>query len=191
MNPALGRDPGLLQDERSDPPLRAVIGSLLSRCTHASIALSNVRLAMIDLADDELAAVRQCRILLGRLDARSLGGLSVHDAAALRHADALLHFIGSSRVEIRSAGLATWAPDFSIYTRHRGAGHSQERTGTALIGAHWFREPTAAGGPSFTVRSSEALIVELALARFDELWQNAYDIRAAVLDTVRMWSGRV
>jgi hypothetical protein len=184
--------PGLI-DERHDPPLRTVIGSLLGGCSHASIALGNVRLAMIDLDEGELSGVEHCRILLGRLDARALGAAGPADATTQRHAGALLDFIGSDRVEIRSAGLSTWTPDFSVYLGRAGIALPVGTTPTArtaLIGAHWFREPAAAGGPSFTVSTSDAAAVDLALSRFDELWQGAYDIRTAVLDAVRAWSLR-
>ena len=102
-----------LIDEHSSPSLRTVIGRLLASAGCADFAVSNIRLAMLDLTESELSRIRRCRILLGRLDARALCSAD-HSAADLT-ARALLHFIDSGRVEIRNGRLATWAPDFSVF----------------------------------------------------------------------------
>jgi hypothetical protein len=62
----------VLLDERSQPPLRAVIGALLGSAREADIAVMHVRIAALDLHADELTHVRKCRILLGKLDAQAL-----------------------------------------------------------------------------------------------------------------------
>jgi hypothetical protein len=171
-----------LMDERSDPPLRAVIGGLLARCTRADIAVANIRLAALDLGDAELEGVSRCRILLGGLDARALHGSEHSDAAALERSRALLRFLESDRVRIRSAGRSSWVPDFSLY--HQPGGR------VALIGAHYFREPIAARGPSLTCMLTDAASADLLAARFDELWNGGHDVGAAVRDTVRQWIAR-
>lgn len=171
-----------LMDEKSDPPLRAVIGGLLARCTRADIAVASIRLAALDLGDAELEGVSRCRILVGGLDARALDGGVHSDAAALDRSRALLRFLESDRVRIRSAGRSSWMPDFSLY-------HESGRR-VALIGAHYFREPVAAHGPSLTCMLTDADSAELLAARFDELWNGGHDVGAAVRDTVRQWIAR-
>jgi hypothetical protein len=103
----------VLLHETSDPPLREVIGRLLGAATRADIAVANMRLGMLDLHAGELARVTHCRVLLGRLDAQSLAGTTAA-AATAASLDRLLEFVMSERVEIRSAGMGAWLPDFSV-----------------------------------------------------------------------------
>lgn len=172
-----------LIDERSLPPLRVVLGRLLARAGCADIAVSNMRLAMLDLSESELSRVRRCRILLGRLDSRALDAAA--DASAVMSARALLHFIDSGCVEIRSAGLANWTPDFSVYRELNGG-----TARTCLIGAHYFREPVSSNGPSFTVCIDDDDAIELICRRFEELWENGYDVTATITATVKTWADR-
>ena len=60
-----------LLDEQSQPPLRAVIGALLTSADSADIAVMRVRLAALDLREKELTRVSRCRILIGQLDAQT------------------------------------------------------------------------------------------------------------------------
>jgi hypothetical protein len=172
-----------LIDELAEPPLRFIIGSLLGRCDSADIAVSHMRLAMLDFAESELRRVRRCRILLGRLDARSLGGGSPlpHDLPTAR---ALLHFVRSDRVEIRAAGLASWAPDFSVYRQV----DRPEGKRVCLIGAHYFREPAAVNGPSFTACIDDDVAVDLVCSRFEQIWDAGYDVRDTVLAALHAWT---
>lgn len=170
-----------LIDERSTPSLRTVLGRLLARSGCADIAVNSIRLAVLDLTEAELSRVRRCRILLGRLDARALD--TATDSTAAVNAHALLHFLRSGRVEIRSAGLATWAPDFSVF---RELDDSSSRA--CLIGAHYFREPVAANGPSFTVCLEDDAALDLVCRRFEDLWELGYDVRDAVAAAVRGWA---
>ena len=64
---------GVLLHEHSEPTLRQVIGTLLSRSARADFAVGNVRLAAIDLSAVELGRVRSCRLLLDRLDIHACG----------------------------------------------------------------------------------------------------------------------
>ncbi|MEX0907406.1 MAG: hypothetical protein WD054_03670, partial [Gemmatimonadota bacterium] len=107
----------ILLDEETNPGPRAVIGALLAAGGHADIAVSHVRLAAIDLTDLEMAGVLSCRILLDRLDAHLLTDRG--DTGDVVRFRALLRFVESGRVEIRSAGVAAWVPDFSIYRELR------------------------------------------------------------------------
>lgn len=163
-------------DERSDVSLRELIGGLLINATRADIALTRVRLAALDLSDEEVRSVR-CRVLLGELDASILldaaGGSSTQRAGLRRLAEWLM----SERIEVRSAGIGAWTPDFSVYVGDDGST-------TCLIGAHYFGSPQLAVGPSVTVTTTDAAAAGLLGERFDELWARAHDVGAAILEVV-------
>jgi hypothetical protein len=172
----------VLLDERSDPAPRAVIASLLAAATSASIAVAHVRLAAIDLGEEELGGLRSCRVLLGRLDHHGLSALAESGRQRPGALSALARFIQAPHVEIRSAGLGAWLPDFSIYDGvrlgSRGVGS------VCLMGAHWFHTPPVATGPSYTCMLTGSDTVERARRRFEELWAAGYDVRDAVLDVL-------
>jgi hypothetical protein len=167
-------------DEASVPSLRHVIGSLLAGAERADIAVSSVRLAAIDLSPAETDGVLTCRILLGRLDSRELESLGAHGARARAHLSVLRAFLCSGRVSVRSAGMAAWLPDFSLYVRRD---HGVEHT-TCILGAHYFRQPAITDGPSLTaVLEHEGTAVVLQ-RRFETLWDGAHDVLPAVVAAV-------
>lgn len=102
-------------DERSDPPLRAVIGRLLSSCHHADLALGRVRLGSLDLTQGEVEGPRRCRVLLGQLDASSLLDTAPHLGPRAPAMVRLAAWLANERLEVRSAGIGAWNPDFSVY----------------------------------------------------------------------------
>jgi hypothetical protein len=165
-----------LIDDRSLPSLRQRIGALLGSCTRADIAVGHIRLAALDLTEPETRHVERCRILLGRLEVRSLVDFGPDDDAATSRLSELLRFLESGRVEVRSAGIGAWTPDFSVY---RGAPDGD----ACLIGSHYFREP-AVEGATFTTFLTDAASVALALERFGELWQRSHDVYEPVLTAV-------
>lgn len=174
-----------LLDERSGGPsggseesLRTLIGRLLLNATRADIALTRVRLAALDLTAPEVRSGARCRVLLGELDASTL--LDAADDAAtlrpgLRH---LAEWLASDRLEVRSAGIGAWMPDFSVY--EDGAGRA-----TSLLGAHYFGSPQLAVGPAVTAVTTAESAARLLRGRFDELWGRAHDVAPAILDVVR------
>ena len=170
-----------LIDDASQPSLRVHIGRLLSTCARADIAVGHVRLSALDLAGDETRGIRQCRMLLGRLEARALTDFGFVDERSDERLHALLDFLDSGRVEIRSAGLGAWSPDFSIYRGLSVGAHDS----ACLIGAHYFRDPITANGPSFTVLLDDADSVERALGRFEALWERSHDVLEPVTAAIR------
>lgn len=169
-------------DERSERTLRAVIGELLLDATRADIALAKVRLAALDLTEAEVHGPALCRVLLGQLDASTLA-----DATETRRDRHGLHRLAawliSDRLEVRSAGLGAWAPDFSVYENTSG-------THTSLIGAHYFGSPQLAVGPSVTVIDPRAETARLLRGRFEELWARAHDVAPAILAVLERAGGR-
>jgi hypothetical protein len=190
-----------LLDETARPTLRERIGRLLSECSSAEIAVGSIRLAVLDLTEHETRGVERCRILLGRLDARALSDAALSDARIEDQLRALLGFLESGRVEIRSAGLGAWSPDFSIYRGRAatcdragdagragagdGAGYrGGAATGACLVGAHYFREPPSPNGPAFTALLTDAHSIATALARFEALWERSHDVLEPVVSAV-------
>src|SRR3990172_5211803 len=82
-------------DEAATPPLRLVIGALLSAALRADVAIEHVRLAAVDLTAPELQRVH-CRLLMGRLDVVALSDLAAADEAAARRR-AIADFLESGR----------------------------------------------------------------------------------------------
>lgn len=169
----------ILLDDRADPPLRSVLGSLLARATTADFAISRMRLDGLNLAGGELGSIRRCRVLLGRLDARALeemmGG---HERGPVQrhHLHLLRNFLASGRVEVRAAGVITWNPDFSIL----GGLHAAPASTIGLVGAHYFLRPYSIDGAAFTMVISDTETVRRLHERFDELWDLGYDVGEVV-----------
>jgi hypothetical protein len=158
----------ILLDEAATPPLRLVIGSLLSRAVRAAVAIEHVRLAAVDLTAPELRHVR-CRLLMGRLDVEALSDLAIADQAS-RRLRAIGDFLQSGRLEVRAAGLLRWRPDFSVFELPPPHGP------VALVGALYFSDAAVVGGPALTcVIRSPAAVTRLC-HRFDDLWGRARDV---------------
>jgi hypothetical protein len=155
-------------DEAGVPPLRLVIGSLLSRAVAADVAIEHVRLAAVDLTAPELGHVR-CRILMGRLDVEALSDLAVADRASrrLRH---IGDFLQSGRLEVRAAGLLRWRPDFSVFQLPPPHGS------VALVGALYFSDAAVVGGPALTCVIRAPAAVTRLRHRFADLWSQARDV---------------
>lgn len=180
----------VLRDERSTRPLRGVIGALLQRSSTADLALSRVRLAALDLTANEVSGPDRCRVLLGQLDATTLADAIAPRAASIAGREVagapagleamrrLAGWIECGRLEVRSAGIGLWTPDFSIF---RDAGGSA----TCLVGAHYFGNPHLTVGPSFTAILRNAPDGALLQRRFDETWARGHDVAPAILDVLR------
>ena len=165
-------------DETSDPPLRDVIGALMTDAETVDFAVARIRLANLDLSEAEVGSMRRCRVLVGRLDASTLLDA---DAARAESVARLIRWARSGRLEVRSAGIGSWAPDFSIY-------HTPSGT-CSLLGAHYFGSPQLTVGPSFTVVTEHRDATALLRRRFDGLWDRSHDVLPAivkVLERVRV-----
>lgn len=169
----------VVRDEGADRPLRSVIGALLEKSRTADLALGRVRLAALDLAEAEVRGPERCRVLLGQLDAAALLDARPGSGPALRR---LADWLSSDRLDVRSAGIGAWTPDFSIYRDRAGLS-------TCLIGAHYFGHPQLTVGPSVTVVLEGSEGATLLQSRFDEVWQRAHDVAPAILEVLRRAAG--
>lgn len=169
-----------LLDERATQPLRSRVGTLLREARTADIAVARIRLAGMDLTEGELGGVSRCRVLLGHLDATTLADASEDDVDPSRRTaiHRLRGFAESGRLEVRSAGLGAWVPDFSVYRPAAGVP-------TCLVGAHYFGAPYPTVGPSFTCVVTGAHPAAIAAARFEELWARGHDVLPAIQSVLK------
>jgi hypothetical protein len=177
---AAGR--GFLLDDERAPGVRALLGYLLSRAEAADIAVRRVRLAALDFSAAELGSVRECRVLLGGLDAAALidaaaaARLDPHRAAPV---SALRDLLSGGRAAIRSAGTCRWVPDFAIV---RGLPADGPVTGAACLSG-WLgldvRDDGA--GTALTTMIAGSTAAAAATHRFEALWSDAYDVLPVVL----------
>jgi hypothetical protein len=168
-------DEPILIDDRSRPGFREVFGRLARRSTAIDVALTHIRLGTLDLSERELGAVCRIRLVLAQVSAASLD-LEAHAvlhrspmAANLRRLAAML---AGGTIEVRSAPLGGWSPDFSLF-------HDHEVALGALIGPHRFDRGTAQDGPVLASLHGAAAAQRLQV-RFDEVWARAHDIRPAI-----------
>jgi hypothetical protein len=166
---------GLL-DERSPKSFRAFFGDLLSRSSHVEAAVLRVRLGAVDLSGQELTCLRHLRVLVAEVNAQTVEGEAyalVMDPGKRENLTRVVNLLQAGVMEIRSAPLGGWSPDFTVFSGDQGP-HS------LLIGLHWFHRPFPHRGPAWAAifGAPEAL---RARARFRELWAGAHDIGPAVL----------
>jgi hypothetical protein len=163
-----------LLDERSQPDFRETYGALVSRSSRLDVALTHLRLSTLDLTEEEIGQLTRVRLLLAQvsavaLDAEAHAVLHRSDRAEnLRRLAALLQ---SGRIEVRSAPLAAWSPDFSVFCEDEGPF-------AVIVGPHRF-ERGGLGGPALASLHGPDGAAR-TLARFEELWAGAHDISPAV-----------
>lgn len=165
----------LLFDERASPDLRGWFDRLARDSVRIDVAISRIRIAGLDLSDPGLSDPPRIRVCVagvesGRLEEEVVAAASSpHLRAALAR---VLSLLESDRLRIRSAPLAGWSPDFSVF-------HGRGSLRGALIGLHWFQRPFPHGGPAlaayFPGRSARP-----ASVRFGDLWERAHDVRTPV-----------
>lgn len=158
----------VILDEAAAPPLRLVIGSLLSRARQADVAVDHVRLAGLDLTAPELRSVH-CRLLMGALDVEALSDLAAADQAAPR-LGAIGDFLRSGRLDVRVGGLLRWRPDFAVFELPPPHGS------IALVGALYFTDAAVVGGPALTCVIRAPAAVARLRRRFEDVWARARDV---------------
>jgi hypothetical protein len=171
----LAPEPAILLDERTRPDLRDAYGILTRDATQIAVAVTRVRLATLDLRAEELSSVTSLRVLVAELNA-----LTLDAEARLIHSDprraprvALYRgLLESGRLEIRSAPLGGWSPDFSVFSGAEGPS-------AVLTGFHWFERPYPHRGPAFASIHFGSQVAAAA-NRHAELWARAHDVGPAV-----------
>jgi hypothetical protein len=173
--PGLSPSYAVLFDERRRPDFRDVFGALATGSTEIATAVRRVRLSTVDLTRAELEHVVRFRVLVTEMnalhidaEARSLQS----DPRRAPNAELLREMLESGRLEVRSAPLAGWTPDFTVFSRLAGP-HA------VLTGLHWFERPYPHRGPAFGAVHGE-VAAKLAARRHEEAWERAHDVGPAV-----------
>lgn len=165
-----------LFDERAWPDFRETYGRLLHASERLDVALTHIRLSTLDLGGAELGRVRDIRLLLAEVSAAQLDAeahavmLRSDKRETLRSLTARL---AAGAIQVRSAPLGGWSPDFSIFRGPDGPL-------AVLLGFHWFERPFPHRGPAFASLHG-SVPANAALTRFEEAWERGHDIGPAVL----------
>lgn len=169
--PGLCPAPAILFDERRRPDFRDVFGALARRSERICTAVTRVRLTTIDLGPDELGTLRSFRVLLSEMNALRMES----EAHALIHMRRrapgfrlLTGLLESGALEVRSAPLGGWSPDFTVFADNGGARW-------VLSGFHAFERPYPHRGPALASLHGEDG-AQLAQRRYDELWAQGHDV---------------
>ncbi len=158
-------------DERRRPDFRDVFGALSRRSAEILTAVTRVRLSTVDLTSEEMQPVRSFRVLLSEvsaltLDAEARSLLQIpRRATNVRLVTSLLE---SGRLQVRSAPLGGWSPDFSVFIGDGGPT-------AVIVGYHAFERPYPHRGPAWvSIHGGDS--ARLAADRHAELWAGAHDI---------------
>jgi hypothetical protein len=160
-----------LLDERGRPDFRDVFGALARRSTLILTAVTRVRLSTVDLSHEEVHKLKKMRVLISEVSAVQLDAeaksllLQPHRAPNVHLLTLLLE---EERLEVRSAPLGGWSPDFTVFC-------DNERPLALITGFHAFERPYPHRGPALlSVHGPEG--ARLALLRHKEVWSGAHDI---------------
>jgi len=179
MDPPAPRLPALF-DERARPDFREAYGILARRSTGLDVAVRQIRIAGLDLRPGEVRGLERIRLVVAEVNGIAYRADAEVVLAQPDRAPGLLHLLDlleRGRVEIRSAPLAGWTPDFSIF-------HGRDGRARALVGRHWFVRPYPHRGPALTsLQRRDA--ARLLRSRFEELWRHAHEIGPQVAGLLR------
>ena len=160
-----------LLDERGRPDFRDVFGALALRSTFILTAVTRVRLSTVDLSQEEVHRLQKMRVLISEVSAIQLDAeaksllLQPHRAPNVHLLTTLLE---QERLEVRSAPLGGWSPDFTVFC-------DGERPLALITGFHAFERPYPHRGPALlSVHGPEG--ARLASLRHKEVWNGAHDI---------------
>jgi hypothetical protein len=166
-------------EEGRRPDFRDVFGHLARCSTSIDSAVTRIRLSTLDLTPGELQGVTRFRVLLAEVNALSLDAEArvLHTlenrAPNLR---LLARLLERGDLRIRSAPLAGWSPDFTVFSDEAGPS-------AVLCGFHWFERPYPHRGPALaSLHFADG--AALAHRRFDALWDQAHDIGPTLWDIV-------
>ena len=167
--------PSLLLDGLR-PDFPEVYSTLLSRSRELNLAAWRIRLAGLHLSPEALLAVDRIRVVLGELDGQRLAAEAEGMALSARRSgtvQALLKLLMEDRLLVRAAPLGGWSPDFSLF-------HGKGSPTTLLVGPHWMERPFPHRGPALASLHSGPEVTQVE-RRFEELWEAAHDVKAAVM----------
>lgn len=167
---------GTLLDERDPVPFRHRFGQLLARSSRLETAIHRVRLSRVDFTSDEIRRLDSLRVLVAEVNAGTLEEEAfalLADPRRRPNLNRILDLLRSGRMEIRSAPLAGWSPDFSVFSGPEGPQ-------ALILGLHWFQRPFPHRGPAWAAAFGTREAAQ-AHGRFREVWSGAHEIGPAIL----------
>lgn len=173
--PGLVPSPAYLLDERGRPDFRDAFGALAARSSQILTAVTRVRLSTVDLREDDLPSLDAMHVLVSEVSALSLdsevrGLLNIPSRAP--NIQFLIRLLEQGRLEVRSAPLGGWAPDFTVFVE-------EGRPRAVLLGFHAFERPYPHRGPALaSLHGGDG--ARLAASRHQELWESAHDVGPAL-----------
>lgn len=172
-----------LFDEHDAVPFPGRFAKRLAAADELDVALTRLRVLALVMRSRDIRRLARIRLCVARA---VVGDWEVEVRRALLddvHRDrtrALVEALKQRRIEVRSAPLHGWSPDFSVFSE---AGSVQ----AALLGSHWLDETPPDPGPLWAVEAVGGHAAPMAV-RFDELWDRAHDVSAALCDRFE-WVG--
>lgn len=173
--PGLVPSPAYLLDERGRPDFRDAFGALAARASQILTAVTRVRLSTVDLRRHDLPELESMQVLVSEMSALSLDsearGLMQMPGRA-PNIRFLIGLLEEGRLEVRSAPLGGWAPDFTVFVEPEGPR-------AVLLGFHAFERPYPHRGPALaSLHGGDG--ARLAAIRHRELWESAHDVGPAL-----------
>lgn len=164
-----------LIDERSRPDFKDVFRHYVRRSSNVATAVTRVRLSTLDLDEKDFSGVESLRVLVAELNALTLDAearLINSDRRRAPRVDLMRRMLEEGRLEVRSAPLGGWSPDFTVFGGSDGVD-------CVLAGFHWFERPYPHRGPALgSVHFGDS--AALAARRHAELWEGAHDVGSAL-----------
>ena len=189
MSDVAPTNPPTLVDERSPTPFRTLFGHLLRQSTHMDTALLRVRLSGVDLSEGEVGGLQRLRLLVAEVNAQTLEEEAfalLMDPEKRQNLTRVLGLLQSGRMELRSAPLTGWSPDFSVFS-------AGSRPLGVIVGLHWAQRPFPHRGPAWTAAFGPKE-GRRAGVRFQEVWEEAHEIGPAIRRLLERathrWEGR-
>lgn len=177
--PGLVPNSGYLLEDGRRPDFRDVFGHLARQSTLLETAVTRIRLSTLNLTSTEMGSIQHFRVLVAEVNALSMDAearvlFTMPQRAA--NLGLLVRLLESGTLEVRSAPLAGWSPDFTVF-------FGADRPKAVLTGFHWFERPYPHRGPALaSLHGADGAGV--AHRRFTELWERAHDIGPALWDIV-------
>jgi len=175
-----------LLDDRTHPDFRTVYGALVRESEQVDVAIRKIRLSGVTLGREELAAPSRLRLILAEINVLTIASEAEGMAARRTERSRLgliCELLTSGVLQVKSAPLAGWAPDFSLF-------HGSARPLTLLMGLHWFQRPYPHRGPALASVHEGPEVTRVA-RRFNGIWREAHDVHVPLLKTLRRALDRV
>lgn len=178
--PELESAPAALLQERGRPDFQDVFVALARRASGILTAVTRVRLNTLGLTASDLVGIRTARVLVSEVSAIQLEAelrAVIHRPGGPGEVRAWTGMLERGILEMRSAPLGGWSPDFTVFVLPSGPS-------AVLVGSHALERPYPHRGPALASLHGPRG-ARLAELRHRELWEEAHDIGQLLWDLLR------